>query len=154
MNCSGSTITNACEMHVKKWQWRAFLGASWNTNVRTSASDLLSIDWQDGKSILLSAAYQLTVSIASNKYDGTAEPQYVKIRGTLGETEEKQCTADFNLIGQNVTCIIWSGATLGNYRCLVWRNGGPDGWDFTEVILLLTARHFYVFASWHLYTYK
>ena len=78
----------------------------------------------------------------------------MKIRGTLGETEEKQCTANFNLIGQDVTCIIWSEATLGDYRCLVWRNGGPDGWDFTEVSLLLTARRYYVFVSLHLYTNK
>ena len=80
------------------------------------------------------AEYQITVSIKDCSNCGTTGSQYVKITGTLEETTEQRCEANFNLIGQDVTCIIQSEENIGDYRCLIWRNDANDGWDITKVI--------------------
>ena len=78
--------------------------------------------------------YQITVSIQDCYYCGADGSQYVKFTGTQGGTTEQKCEANFNLYGQDVTCTINSGENIGEYRCLKWRNGVYDGWDFTKVI--------------------
>ena len=78
--------------------------------------------------------YSVTVSIKDCSNCGTTGSQYVKITGTLEETTEQRCEANFNLIGQDVTCIIQSEENIGDYRCLIWRNGANDGWDIIQVI--------------------
>ena len=80
------------------------------------------------------AEYQITVSIKDCSTCGANGPQYVTFTGTQGETTEQKCEANFNLYGQDVTCTINSGENIGEYRCLKWRNGVYDGWDFTKVI--------------------
>ena len=84
--------------------------------------------------VLSSVEYQITVSIDSCGTCGTNGPQYVTFIGTEGETTEQRCDANFNWIGQDVTCTINSGQNIGEYRCLKWRNGANDGWDIIQVI--------------------
>ena len=76
----------------------------------------------------------MTVSIKQCEYCGTTVPQFVKFTGTQGETTEQRCEANFNLIGQDVTCTIQSVENIGEYRCLIWKNDGADGWDIIQVI--------------------
>ena len=57
----------------------------------------------------------------------------MKIKGTVGETEELVCEADFNQIETDVQCVVHSTATIGAYRCIVWRTSTSDGWAFTKV---------------------
>ena len=73
------------------------------------------------------------MSIKPGTYDGTAGAQYVKIRGTKGDTEELHCVANFNQIGQDVECTVTSRQIIGTYRCIVWRTTTTDGWGFNQV---------------------
>ena len=75
----------------------------------------------------------MTASIHDSTYAGTTNAQYVNIRGTRGDTGEKRCNANFNVIGQDVICTIESDVDIGVYLCLVWRTGGSDGWDLVKV---------------------
>ena len=75
----------------------------------------------------------MTASLHDNRYAGTRNAQYVNIRGTLGDTGERRCNANFNVIGQDVICTIESDVEIGEYLCLIWRTGGGDGWDFVKV---------------------
>ena len=70
---------------------------------------------------------------------GTADPQYVKIRGTLGETTEQERDASFERVGRDVTCTIRSEEYIGDYRCVIWRHGGDNDWTFTQVTLGCTS---------------
>ena len=71
--------------------------------------------------------------MGSGSYDKTTAAQFVKIKGALGETAEKQCKASFDVINQDVTCSIESEVDIGEYRCIIWRTTGTDGWAFTKV---------------------
>ena len=64
---------------------------------------------------------------------GTVDKQYVKIKGTKGETEELECIANFNVNNQDVSCTVESTAEIGHYECVSWRTGGNDEWSFTKV---------------------
>ena len=59
--------------------------------------------------------------------------QYIKIKGSEGETEEIQCLADFNVINQDVVCTFTSDVSVGEYKCLSLRTGGFDGLDISKV---------------------
>jgi hypothetical protein len=80
--------------------------------------------------------YQITVKIADKTTAGTADPQFVKIKGTKGSTDELKCNADFNVNNKDVTCTVESTADIGHYDCISWRTGGNDEWNFSEVILI------------------
>ena len=51
----------------------------------------------------------------------------------MGETEELQCKANFNVRGQDVTCVVRSDVDIGSYKCLDMRAGGGDGLDVLKV---------------------
>ena len=70
----------------------------------------------------------------TSKYSKTTNKQYVKIKGTIGETEEKWCDANFDVIDRDVSCVFVSDVNIGGYRCISLRTGGNDGIDFTKVI--------------------
>ena len=78
--------------------------------------------------------YQLTATIRdTSEYDGTVDEQFVTITGTLGETEERKCSADFDVIGQDVICSFESDVKIGDYECVSWRSAGYDGWSLMKV---------------------
>ena len=83
---------------------------------------------------LIAVEYTMTIAIGNNHQDsGSTDPQYVTIKGTLGETEEKRCDADFTRRGEEVTCTVNSEVYIGSYRCVRWRTGGDNGWDLDKV---------------------
>ena len=61
--------------------------------------------------------------------------QYVKFTGAQRETAERLCDGNFDQPGKDVTCTIVIMENIGDYRCLIWRNGGEDSWEITQVIL-------------------
>ena len=77
--------------------------------------------------------YKITISITAGSYDGTSGAQFVKIKGTEGETEELACEANFDVIGQDVQCTVSSSQNIGIYRCIIWRTTTTDGWTFRQV---------------------
>jgi hypothetical protein len=82
--------------------------------------------------------YMITVSITDGRYDGTTGSQFVKIKGTEGETGELECVADFNVIGQDVECKVKSSKNIGEFECIDWRTTTNDGWDFDQVSHLIS----------------
>ena len=83
---------------------------------------------------LIAVEYTMTIAIGNNNQNsGTNNPQYVTIKGTLGETEEKRCDADFTRRGEEVTCTVNSEVYIGSYRCVRWRTGGNNGWNLDKV---------------------
>jgi hypothetical protein len=81
--------------------------------------------------------YTITVSITDGQYDGTAGSQFVKIKGTEGETGELECAADFDVIGQDVECKVKSSKNIGDFKCINWRTTTGDGWSFDKVMDLI-----------------
>ena len=81
--------------------------------------------------------YKVTVSIPDKATAGTAGAQYIKIKGTNGETDELQCDGDFTVNDKDVTCTVESSDDIGHYECVLWRTAGTDDWSFTKVIKLL-----------------
>ena len=78
--------------------------------------------------------YTMTIAIGNyHVHSGSTNPQYVTIKGTLGETEEKRCDADFTRRGEEVTCTVNSGVYMGSYRCIRWVTGGNDGGNLDKV---------------------
>ena len=78
--------------------------------------------------------YTMTIAIGNyHAHSGSTNPQYVRITGTLGETEEKRCDADFTRRGEEVTCTVNSEVYIGSYRCVRWRTSGDDGWNLDKV---------------------
>ena len=97
---------------------------------------------------VLFSEYKITVSIyGGSSHDGTKGAQFVKIKGTEGETEELQCKADFSVPGQDVECTVSSSKNIGTYRCLIWRTTTTDGWGFTKVIWSLESSRYFLFVS-------
>jgi hypothetical protein len=87
--------------------------------------------------IAATTKYTITVSITGGRYDGTAGSQFVKIKGTEGETEELECAADFDVIGQDVECEVESSKNIGEFKCIDWRTTTGDGWGFDKVMDLI-----------------
>jgi hypothetical protein len=79
----------------------------------------------------------ITASITDGKWEGTEATQYVKIRGTQGETEEHRCYADFTKYGTDVTCKVYSTKNIGDIECIVWRTTTTDGWGFDKVMSII-----------------
>ena len=75
----------------------------------------------------------ITVSISSGLWTGTKAAQFVKIKGTEGETEEMPCEANFDVTGEDVECTVSSSKNIGTYKCIVWRTTTDDGWNFDQV---------------------
>ena len=78
-------------------------------------------------------SYTITVTlrdVASG--DGTGAAQYVKVHGTAGTTLEYHCPGEFAR-GATVTCTVTSDVDIGEYRCVIWRTSGTDGWDLVQV---------------------
>ena len=95
------------------------------------------------------AVYRITISIHGGSNSGTAAAQFVRIKGTDGETEEMPCLANFNMIGQDVTCTVSSSQNIGTYRCIIWRTTTTDGWNFEQVIGLDERYdHFNLYIIW------
>ena len=96
---------------------------------------------------VLFSEYKITVSIyGGSSHDGTKGAQFVKIKGTEGETEELQCKADFDVFGQDVECTVSSSKNIGTYRCVIWRTTTGDGWTFTKVIRSMVFGRYLIFA--------
>ena len=76
----------------------------------------------------------MTVTIY-NKWESsvTEDPQFVTIRGTLADTAEMQCDADFSTGEGDKICTLTSDVNIGDFRCIRWRHQGYDGWNMGEV---------------------
>ena len=85
------------------------------------------------KKICFDVEYQIIVSVRGYSSDGTDDQQFVKIKGTRAQTEELECKADFSA-GSTATCSVSSAQDIGEYRCVIWRTGGDDGWALTQVM--------------------
>ena len=81
----------------------------------------------------MSVEYTITYTIASNSNARTGNDQYVKIKGTNGQTEENMCDADFNVFNKDVVCSFKSEVNIGYYTCVALRTGGSDGLDLAQV---------------------
>ena len=46
---------------------------------------------------------------------------------------EKACSADFNVVNQDVTCLVQTEAIVEKVNCLLWRTEGNDGMDLIKV---------------------
>ena len=90
------------------------------------------LDDDETKTICIDVEYQLAVTVGTGSYDGTVTAQYVVILGTRGQTGEQQCVGSFNA-GTTVTCSVSSKVDIGEYRCVIWRTTGNDGWTITQV---------------------
>ena len=78
--------------------------------------------------------YQIKVKISDNSGAGTTDSQYVKVKGTSGETDEAQCSGDFSSQNSEVTCSFTSDSNIGHYDCVSWRTGGTDSFSFSKVL--------------------
>jgi len=88
----------------------------------------------DGSLEICRGEYTISVKIRNNgEHDGTTNNQYVRIKGTKGTTTELQCSADFDSPGSTASCTVSSFEDIGQYRCVIWRTTGTDGWVFTEL---------------------
>ncbi|XP_063675247.1 plasminogen-like [Bolinopsis microptera] len=77
--------------------------------------------------------YKITYSVPDKNNAKTENPQYVKITGSAGETEERLCDSNFDVTNQDVECVFWSNIKIGEYKCVSLRTGGDNGLDFTQV---------------------
>ena len=76
----------------------------------------------------------MTVKIYNfSAHSVTDQPQYVTMRGTLADTEEMLCDADFSTLEGDKVCTLTSDVNIGDFRCVRWRLGGADGWNMGEV---------------------
>ena len=82
-----------------------------------------------------------TIASRSYGHSKTEDPQYVKIKGSKGETEEVQCKADFYVYDQDVACTFESDVDIGDYRCLFLRTGGDDALRVKKVGFLVIDLH-------------
>ena len=83
---------------------------------------------------LSAVTYQIKVKISDNTGAGTTDSQYVKVKGTSGETDEAQCSGDFSSQNSEVTCSFTSDSNIGHYDCVSWRTGGTDSFSFSKVL--------------------
>ena len=87
----------------------------------------------------------MTYSIANIVNANTVNQQYVKIKGSIGETDEIRCNANFDVINRDVICTFDSDVEIGEYQCVVLRTGGNDGLDLRQVNIWGGDNHFFVF---------
>ena len=80
-----------------------------------------------------SVKFDITISIRDDTDAGSADKQYVKIIGADKDTPEMECTANFNVVNQDVTCTVTATVYIGNYQCVEWRNSGEDSLEITKV---------------------
>ena len=72
----------------------------------------------------------------------SVEDQYVTMRGTLADTEEVPCEADFSKVEGEKICTLTSNVDIGEFRCIRWRIGGGDGLRIDTVEFIF--RKFYI----------
>ncbi|XP_063692463.1 uncharacterized protein LOC134824487 [Bolinopsis microptera] len=89
----------------------------------------LIILWMIPSSICVD--YQITATIIPGLYSGTADKQFVTIKGKA--PVEKECSADFNVDNQDVTCSVQTENAIEDYKCLLWRTDGNDGMDLSKI---------------------
>ena len=79
--------------------------------------------------------YTITATlVADDNLAPSVARQYIKIVGKLGETDEEECQADFNVdLGSDVTCELNSKVYVGTVTCIVWRIGGSNGLTLSQV---------------------
>ena len=87
--------------------------------------------------------YEITYSIGDHRYARTRNSQYVKIKGTNGETDEIRCDEDFYVHNLDVLCVFESYVDIGEYRCVLLRTGGSDGLLLAQVMEQPSVRLFY-----------
>ena len=77
----------------------------------------------------------MTTTIYKGSYRDptTNDDQYVTIRGTLADTEEALCDADFSKAEGEKICTLTSNVNIGDFRCIRWRTGGDDGFRINTV---------------------
>ena len=46
---------------------------------------------------------------------------------------EKACSANFNVVNQDVTCLVQTEANVEKVNCLLWRTEGNDGMNLIKV---------------------
>ncbi|KAL5271415.1 hypothetical protein ACHWQZ_G001903 [Mnemiopsis leidyi] len=83
--------------------------------------------------------YQIKVKISDNSGAGTTDSQYVKVKGTSGETDEAQCSGDFSSQNSEVTCSFTSDSNIGHYDCVSWRTGGTDSFSFSKIEVFING---------------
>ena len=83
--------------------------------------------------VISAAQYNITYSIWADANARTEDPQYVKIKGKKGETNENLCDENFNVIDQDVACVFISDINIGDYECVSLRTAGSDGLDLIKV---------------------
>ena len=72
----------------------------------------------------------------------TEDDQYVSMRGTLADTEEVLCDADFSKVEGEKICTLTSNVNIGEFRCIRWRTGGDDGLHMDEVDFMDYSENF------------
>ena len=75
----------------------------------------------------------VTIYKGNYAYPQTEDDQYVSMRGTLADTEEVLCDADFSKVEGEKICTLTSNVNIGEFRCIRWRTGGGDGLRLNEV---------------------
>ena len=75
---------------------------------------------------IISVQYTVTATIYKGNYGDpqSDEDQYVTMRGTLADTEEVRCDADFSKVEGEKICTLTSNVNIGEFRCIRWRLGG------------------------------
>ena len=78
---------------------------------------------------IISVQYTVTATIYKGDYSHpqSDEDQYVTMRGTLADTEEVRCDADFSRVEGEKICTLTSNVNIGEFRCIRWKLGGGDG---------------------------
>ena len=76
--------------------------------------------------IIISVQYTVTATIYKGDYRDpqSGEDQYVTMRGTLADTEEELCDADFSIVEGEKICTLTSNVNIREFRCIRWRLGG------------------------------
>ena len=96
-------------------------------------SNVTSVVTVHGNNNNFFSEYKITYSILNAHNARTQSYQFVKVKGTIAETDLIKCDADFNVIGQDVVCLFESDVDIGHYKCLSLKTGGSDGLDLTKV---------------------
>ena len=77
----------------------------------------------------------ITYSIYHEAEANTVDTQFVTIKGSDGDTAEHLCDGNFNVLGQDVSCVFVSSVNIGVYRCVSLRTGGSDGLRLSKVVV-------------------
>ena len=87
---------------------------------------ILTIFSSERYNIIISVQYTVTATIYKGDYKDpqSDEDQYLTMRGTLADTEEVRCDADFSIVEGEKICTLTSNVNIGEFRCIRWRLGG------------------------------